>query len=229
MKALLLAAGFGSRLGDISKITPKALVEINNVPIIEICINKLIEVGVKEIIVNSHHKANMIQDFFESRNFKAKITLTYENVLLGTAGTLKKQFESLADDDFFVMHSDNYFSENLVKMLESHKQRKNGKFGSMATFTTDSPQNCGVLTLDSSQRITGFYEKVENPPSDLANAAIYIFTNQIQENLFSIHEPFPDISKNLLPKIFPELNPYYIEGPFVDIGTPEGLALARSL
>lgn len=229
MKALLLAAGFGSRLGDISKTKPKALVEINGVPIIEICMNKLIEAGVEEIIVNTHHKANLVEDFFASRNFKAKISLSYENVLLGTAGTLKKQFESLADGDFFVMHSDNYFSDTLIKMVESHTQRKNGKFGSLATFTTNSPQNCGVLTLDSDNKINGFYEKVENPPSNLANAAIYIFTNQIYENLFSIHEPFPDISKNLLPIIFSELNPYYIEGPFVDIGTPEGLAFARSL
>jgi mannose-1-phosphate guanylyltransferase len=73
-----------------------------------------------------------------------------------------------------------------------------------------------------------FHEKVENPPSRIANAAIYAFTPQIKEALFDLDQDNSDISKHLIPKIMQGLYTDHFDGLFIDIGTPEGLEIANS-
>lgn len=227
MKALLLAAGFGSRLGNITKVTPKPLVKVGDSPILEFCLDQLVQSGITEVVVNTHYRADQMETFFESYSSPLKVTLSYEESLLGTAGTLKKHFNTLSTDDFLVMHADNYFSDSIVRFALAHKKREVGIYGTLGTFESQNPSNCGVLILNSDKTIREFHEKVENPPSNLANAAIYFFTPEVGTQLFQLSEEENDLSKHLIPKIMNELFTHNFNGLFVDIGTPEGLKLAN--
>jgi mannose-1-phosphate guanylyltransferase len=182
--------------------------------------------GVAEVIVNTHHLASQFEEHLRLHNSDMHVELSYEETLLGTAGTLKKHFDHLSTDDFLVMHADNYFEDSLARFMNAHKSRTVGKYGSLGTFETEDPTNCGVLVLNSDKTIKEFHEKVTNPPTNLANSAIYIFTSSIREYLFELRDDENDISNHLIPKIMSGLWAHKFEGVFVDIGTPVGLKLA---
>ena len=228
MKALLLAAGFGSRLGDLTKQTPKPLVRVGENSILVFCLEQLARSGVTEVIINTHHLAEQIEAFLEKYDTPLDISTSYESDLLGTAGTLKKHIEKLSDDDFIVMHADNYFADSLSHFVSAHNSREVGNFGTLGTFDTQNPESCGVLLLNPDKTIREFHEKVVNPPSKIANAAIYLLTPEVREPLLKLSQNENDISKHLIPKIMRGLFTFNFEGPFVDIGTPEGLLLANA-
>jgi NDP-sugar pyrophosphorylase family protein len=75
MKALLLAAGLGTRLGEVTKSQPKALVQVGNRPMIDFCISRLEEIGVTEILINIHYKANLMREYFQTKNYSSKILI----------------------------------------------------------------------------------------------------------------------------------------------------------
>jgi mannose-1-phosphate guanylyltransferase len=228
MKALLLAAGFGNRLGNLTKETPKPLIKVGEEPILAFCLNQLASAGVTEVVINSHYLASQIRNFLEEFDTNLKINLEFEETLLGTAGTLSKHFDKLSEEDFIVMHADNYFSDSLEKFVRAHKSRAVGKFGSLGTFETQNPKECGVLVINTDKTIREFHEKVDNPPTNVANAAIYFFTPEIRESLEMLSVGENDISRHLIPRIMTGLYTYNFEGLFVDIGTPDGLRLANN-
>ena len=117
MKALLLAAGRGTRLGKITETIPKPLVKIKNKPVIDYLIQKLINLDVTHILVNTHHKNILMENYFNSAQYDVEISLIYEPELLGTAGTLKYNIDALCSEDFIVMHADNYFQDDLKLSL----------------------------------------------------------------------------------------------------------------
>jgi mannose-1-phosphate guanylyltransferase len=228
MKALLLAAGFGSRLGGITKLTPKPLIEVGENSILAFCLEELSQSGVTEVIINTHYLAEQIEAFLDKYRTPLHVTLSHEENLLGTAGTLKKHMSKLLDDDFIVMHADNYFTDSLSNFVYAHKSRKVGNFGTLGTFETQSPEGCGVLLLNSDKTIREFHEKVENPPSKIASAAIFVLTPEVRDPLLQLREDENDISRHLIPRIMSGLFTFNFEGLFVDIGTPEGLKLANA-
>ena len=228
MKALLLAAGFGSRLGDLTKQTPKPLIRVGENSILVFCLEQLARSGVTEVIINTHYLADRIEVFLEKYDTPLDIITSYEEVPLGTAGTLKKHIDKLSDDDFIVMHADNYFTDSLSNFVSAHNSREVGNFGTLGTFDTQNPERCGVLLLNPDKTIREFHEKVINPPSKIANAAIYLLTPEVREPLLKLSQNENDISKHLIPKIMSGLFTFSFEGLFVDIGTPEGLKLANA-
>ena len=95
-KALLLAAGLGTRLRPITINTPKCLVKIGNLPLLEIWLTKLKNAGCESVLINTHYLSDQIDNFLQNKRFgDMKITTSYEPVLLGTAGTL------INNSDFF--------------------------------------------------------------------------------------------------------------------------------
>ena len=228
MRALLLAAGFGTRLGKLTKQRPKPLIRVGDRTILEFCLDQLSSVGVTEVVINTHYLAPMVEEFISSFKSNLKITLSHEVELLGTAGTLKTHIDFLSEADFIVMHADNYFAYPMSRFISAHQSREVGDFGSIGTFETDNPENCGVLVLNEDQTISEFHEKVSNPPSAIANAAIYAFTPKVRDALSSLSPEENDISRHLIPKIASGLYAHQFEGLFVDIGTPEGLNRANA-
>jgi mannose-1-phosphate guanylyltransferase len=229
VKALLLSAGLGTRLGDATKTTPKALVKIGTETILSHSLNKLFEAGANEIIVNTHYLSNQIKVYLEKNIHKDKIKVVYEPKLLGTGGTFLSHLDYLASEDFFVMHCDNFFEESLLGVVRKHFESQTESIMTMFTFFTSESENCGVVTLGGKDIVTSFREKDPRALSKLANGAIYIFKPEIRDFLHSLNEPIRDLSTDLLPLLVHRSTAYVSTGYFLDIGTPESLEKAREI
>ena len=129
MKALLLAAGFGTRLHPLTQNTPKCLMRVGDKPMLDHWLYKLERLGVTEFIINTHYLAEKVHDFIDSHSLKSKIKLSFEPKLLGTAQTVLCLKNQLRNSPFFIVHVDNFCEDDLssfIHLLLSIKTEKNG-------------------------------------------------------------------------------------------------------
>lgn len=227
MKALILAAGFGTRLGALTLATPKALVKVGHAAILDHNIRKLLKVGISEILVNTHYFSEKIESFLANQNYRMSVSTVYEPTLLGTAGTIKANWEYFESNDFLVMHGDNFFEDSLTSLLSAHANRTIGTDATMATFDSDSPESCGTTITNDEEVVIEFFEKNRNSPSLRANAAIYVFSSTTKSLFLGLPPLENDISLHVIPKLLGKIQAHYLPGDFIDIGTPAGLAKAQ--
>ena len=120
--AFILAAGYGSRLGRISKKVPKTLININGENSLESNIKLCKQYGIDDIYINIHHLSQMIQDRIQDgSNLGVNISYSYEKKILGTAGAVLPIFKNLSNP-FFLIYGDNVTNVNLQKLLNFHKK-----------------------------------------------------------------------------------------------------------
>ncbi|HFB99164.1 MAG TPA: nucleotidyltransferase family protein [Phaeodactylibacter sp.] len=134
MKAMIFAAGLGTRLRPLTDNQPKALVKINGKTLLEIVIQRLKKFGVQDMIINVHHHAQMIIDFLKSKNnFDLNIAISDETgMLLDTGGGLQKAAHFFEDGKPFIVHNVDILSNiDLGKMMDAHIQS-----GAIATLST---------------------------------------------------------------------------------------------
>jgi NDP-sugar pyrophosphorylase family protein len=125
MKALILAAGFGTRLQPLTKELPKPLFPFLNQPILEHILHFLSSQGIKEIAINLHHRPEKIIDYFgNGKDFGVALHYSKEEEILGTAGGLKKLQSFFQDETFLVINSDVFADINLNDILKFHKEKK---------------------------------------------------------------------------------------------------------
>ena len=227
MKALVLAAGRGSRLGNITENLPKPLVEVKNKPVIDYLIRKLIDLNVSEIFINMHYKHELLEKFIIDSNYRTKITLIYEPKLLGTAGTLKSLIDELSTEDFIVMHADNYFQDDLKILKQKHLATNSDYLITLGTFLVLNPEKFGTFELTYDHDVIKFFEKKKDSPSKIANSAIYFMKPGIKEVVNTLNEYETDISLHVIPKLLGKIKAFELTGYFYDIGTPENLLLAN--
>ena len=148
MRALLLAAGLGTRLRPITDLTPKCLVQIGNKPLLQIWLERLSEAGNGPFLINTHYLAEQINVFVEKSPFREKIKLVHESHLLGTAGTLLENQDFFHDENLMLIHADNYCLADFTEFEAAHRNRPLGCDLTMMTFRTDDPSSCGIVELD---------------------------------------------------------------------------------
>ena len=125
MKAIVLAAGLGTRLGPITQWIPKPMVPVFGVPIIQHNLIQLREQGIREIIVNLHHMpVQIIQHLKDGNHFGVKVHYSLEPTIMGTAGGIKKVEAQLQDGTFVVVNADTYRVMDLKTVLRHHKRKK---------------------------------------------------------------------------------------------------------
>jgi len=227
MKALILAAGLGTRLGELTRDMPKVLLTVKGEPILSMLINKILKLGIEEITVNTHFKSELVKSFIRNQEYSKYIDLVEEKELLGTAGTLKQFLMTFDNSDFMVMHGDNYFKDDLRSLVQFHETDCSKSIMTMATFISNSPERCGVVTHDSDGFVNGFYEKNSNPPSKVANAAIYIFKPMAVREILYLNNEEIDISKDLIPKLVGRFKTFPLNSGLIDIGTPIDYLIAN--
>ena len=230
LRALLLSAGFGSRLKPITDKKPKCLVEIDNKPILDHWLLKLEEIGCEKALINTHYLSEQVDEFLLNRNNTSMdIKTTYEEKLLGTAGTLIKNFSFFKNSKIIMMHVDNMTNFDIQKIIDFHNQRqKDNCLLTMLTFRTDSPSNCGIVVVDEDMILKEFHEKINEPPTNIANGAIYVFEYDFLEILINDMPYAKDFSKEVIPYYLGRIRTYFTKHLFIDIGTQESLAFARS-
>jgi mannose-1-phosphate guanylyltransferase len=225
MKAILLAAGYGTRLKPITDFIPKCLVPIKGKPLLEIWIDKLITIGIKEILINSHYKNEMVEAYIKNSVYKKQITLVYEPKLVGTAGTIINNQSFIENDEVLLIHADNYTLDNFDKFIISHKNRDTNCLMSMMAFRTNQPENCGIIKMNKRNILTNFYEKSNEKNGNLANAAVYILTPTVIS--FIKKNNYSDFSNQVIPNLIRKINIYETENYYIDIGTIENFLTAQ--
>lgn len=227
MRALLLAAGIGSRLRPITETIPKCLVPIHGRPLIDIWLDLLFGKDlIERVVINTHHLASKVETHVKASPWRGRIDLTYEPQLLGTGGTLKAN-RSLYGGDVLVAHADNLTDFDLAGFLAAHQSRPADIALSMLAFRTDDPRSCGILELDERNVVGAFHEKVREPPGNLANAAVYAVTPEVIDATEAIPRAFVDLSTEVIPKFIGRILAVETSGFHRDIGNVESLRLAH--
>lgn len=157
MKAMILAAGLGTRLRPLTNDRPKALVEINGRTLLELTLTRLRGFGIHEVIVNVHHFADMVVDYLKTHdNFGVRIAISREDVLLDTGGGLKKAAPFFLDDrssadEPFVLHNVDVLTNiDLSRMVESHKENR-----ALAVLAVQDRKTSRYLLFDNSGNLCG--------------------------------------------------------------------------
>ena len=229
-RALLLAAGLGTRLRPITLHTPKCLVPIRGEPLLGIWLKKLEEAGCAEVLINTHYLAEQVEAFIKRRKRSTMTVQTvHEPELLGTAGTL------LANQEFFkgatglLIHADNAMAGDLGVFLDAHRKRQHCCLLTMLTFKTNTPSSCGIVEIDKQQVLQAFHEKVVEPPGNRANGALYAFEQDLLDHL-NLMNPMPsDFSTEVIAELRGRIQTWHTDQPYLDIGTPEALTSAQKL
>ena len=227
-RALLLAAGLGTRLKPFTDSKPKCLIDIGGKPLLEYWLESLENSNCKEVLINTHYLSEQVFDFVQKRpQTKMKIKTTYEKDLLGTAGTLMKNITFFKKDLGLLIHADNFTKLDLNKFIRAHLKRTKNTIISMVTFLSDNPSSCGIVDIDQNQVLLDFNEKPANPKSSLANAAIYAFEDEFLQEFIKLDHPY-DFSKDVIDKFIGKIQTWKTNEILIDIGTPKSLAKSQT-
>ena len=231
LKALLLSAGFGTRLRPLTLKTPKCLLKVGNITILERWIKALELIGCESAIINTHYLHDQIEDFIKQNHKKwgIDIEIKYEKKLLGTAGTLLFNQKSFEDSTCLMLHTDNATKVDLKPMIEVHNKREKKCLMTMLTFNSDQPDRCGIVNINNSKIVTSFEEKVKNPSGNIANGAIYMFDNDLINFLNDSKLELYDFSLDVIPQLIGRIKTWHTEERFIDIGTLESYNLAQDI
>lgn len=153
MKAMVLAAGLGTRLRPLTNDRPKALVEIAGRTLLEITLARLREFGIHDVIINVHHFADTVIDYVKTnQNFGMHIEISHEDVLLDTGGGLKKAGWFFQNDaEPFILHNVDVISTiDLERMLQSHKERQ-----ALATLAVQERKSSRYLLFNEEFQLCG--------------------------------------------------------------------------
>ena len=229
VRALLLSAGYGTRLRPITKSIPKCLVDLGGEPLLGIWLQKISKINnIDSVFINKHYLSKKV-DFYlsKNKNFPFSIKSSYEKNLMGTAGTLLKNLKFFKGHIGIMIHADNYSLFDLNILINAHKNRNKNTILTMLTFNTLNPCSCGIVEKDKSNVLVSFHEKVYNPPTNCANAAIYVFEDEFLEWLKFNKPNASDFSNEVLPYLNGLAQTCHTELPYYDIGTIDSLNEAR--
>lgn len=240
MKALILAAGYATRLWPLTKNTPKPLLEVKGKPIVEHIISHILELSdVSEILIVTNDKFSLTFEQW-AESFKCKIPVKIINDMttsnddrMGAVGDMRYVIkETKLNDDLLVIAGDNLF-EYKLKDFENYFLKK--KASIVACKQMDSIEDVkgkfGVVEVDKEGKIIGFAEKPENPKTTLASTACYLFTKAdvLEINLYIEANNPPDNAGDFISWLSKH-KPVYgwiFREKWYDIGTFESLGKAR--
>jgi NDP-sugar pyrophosphorylase family protein len=226
MKAMVLAAGLGTRLRPLTNDRPKALVEVGGRTLLEITLRRLSSFGVREVIINVHHFAKMVIESLEKHDsFGLRIEISREDALLDTGGGLRKAawfFES--DAEPFVLHNVDVISTiDLRRMLQFHQENH-----ALATIAVQDRKTARPLIFDSQGQFRGRAEK--STPSGmtaLAFSGVHVISPQFlgvmsEEGAFSIIDSYVRLASQGEKIMGFRADEYY----WRDLGKPENVIQA---
>jgi len=180
--AMILCAGFGTRLSELTKNLPKPMLSVSGKPILEYTIRHLQSLGVENIIINLHYLHEKITDYFgDGKKFNVKITYSYEETPLGTAGAVKKVENILSQhNNFFVIYGDIFTNERFDELYKFHTSKSN-PIASIILHERNSSNS--VVEMDKKNLIYRFIERpneeVKDKKQNWVNSGLYCFNKKI--------------------------------------------------
>lgn len=230
MKAMILAAGRGTRLRPLTNTCPKPMVPIGKRPLLEHVIRLLAKHGFGELVINLHHLPHIIQNYFgDGKAWGVKIHYSLEADLRGTAGAVA-QVADFFTESFLVYYGDHLSNVDLKALYQAHQQE--GEIASIGLLETDEdPTTRGICELDDQSRIVRFIEKphIDQVPANyMVNAGIYMFEPQILSYLPSTGPS--DFGFDVFPALLKSGHPLYahrLHGDLLSTDTAERYAQAQ--
>lgn len=234
MKAMILAAGLGSRLGEVGQSTPKCLVEVGGKTLLEHAIVRLKGAGITALVINLHHLGEQVRTFVNSKDdFGIDITFSEEAELLDTGGGLKnvKDFFD-GEESFFLHNGDVYCEADLSDALSAHQEG-----GAIATLLIKRRETTRPILLSSSGELVGFENtetglkkllKEDSAPERAGFSGISVLSPRIfdymdEETRFSIIDTYSSAVTSGKQVLSYDTG----DAAWYDIGTPEKLERAR--
>jgi NDP-sugar pyrophosphorylase family protein len=238
MRALILAAGLGTRLKPITDSRPKALVTVGGVPLLEYNLKHLAAQGVTKFIVNVHDKADMVEDFLRSRkSFGLDVTISDEREqLLDTGGGLKHAAWFFDDGEPFLIYNVDIITSLNVQQVYAQHQKTNV----LVTLAVSHRSTSRYFLFDASHRLHGWRnvstgeERRPLPSSEmlipLAFSGIHVVSPEIFSHMHTFYDKFSIVDVYLSLASSHYIMGYYMQGEqWLDVGTPEMLKEANSI
>ena len=225
MRAILLAAGLGTRLRPLTDQVPKCMIPIEGHPQIAYWFELLHMHGVTQTLVNTHYLSEQVEEYVKTARLPLEVTLVHEPELLGSAGTLMANrdfFEGYGD--FVIGYADTLTDADLTAMRALHERM--GKRITIGLFRTPTPSACGIAALDEEGVVLSFEEKPEQPKSDLGFAGVAIASPRLFD---AIPDEIPcDLGSDVLAGLVGDMTGWELTGYYLrDIGTPESYEMAQ--
>jgi NDP-sugar pyrophosphorylase family protein len=243
MKAMILAAGLGTRLRPLTDDRPKALVEVAGRTLLDITLSRLREYGVREVIVNTHHFADMVAEYLKANgNFGMRIEISREEILLDTGGGLQKaawffQEGATVSDEPFLLHNVDVISAiDLHRMVQFHRDNQ-----ALATLAVQERETSRYLLFDENAQLCGrragkdqqpemirSFDKQSPAPQALAFSGIHVISPRLlsmmtEHGAFSIINPYLRSAAQGEKILAFRADEYY----WRDLGKPESVAQAE--
>ncbi len=232
MKAVLLAAGEGTRLGKLIEDAPKVMLPVNGVPVLEHTIRRLEKQGFRDFFINLHHLPDAIREYFaDGKRLGVRIAYSYEPEILGTAGAVGKLLPQLGGEPFLVVYGDNLTDCDFRGLVWFHRERKAAV--TIGVHWREDVTSSGVVVFDEK---SGRIEKLVEKPSakeakslgHWVSAGVFAVENEIGE---LIPPGFSDFGHDIFPALLRRGTPLYaykVEN-VIWIDTPEAYARAQNL
>lgn len=221
MKAIVLAGGKGTRLIPYTRVLPKPLMPIGDMPILEVILLQMKAAGIEEVVLTVGHLAELLRAFFQDgKNIGIDISYSYEETPLGTAGPIAL-VEGI-EKTFLVTNGDVLTDLNLSELINFHHE--NHAVATIATHHRHVQIDLGVIELDGDYRITGYLEK---PSYDyMVSMGIYVFEPRVLEYIpYRQHLDFPDLVLKLI-SAGEKVASFPFEGYWQDLGRPDDYEIA---
>ena len=227
MKAIILAAGKGERLKEITEKIPKPMIEYKGKPVLQYNIELCKKYGIDEIYINLHHLPEKITEYFgDGKKFGVDIKYSYEDKLLGTAGAVKKIVKDFwnipslhhsitptlySSVPFYVIYGDQISDFNLTSLKNKYDVLSNNEkecIGVVAFHYREDVMHSGVAEFDNDYRILRFIEKPKKSETESCwvNAGVYYLSPKIIEY---IEDGFSDFGKQVFPAIIKNSLPLF--------------------
>lgn len=226
MKALVLAAGAGTRLRPLTDSCPKPMLPVAGRPLLEWTLRWLRRYGVRESALNLHHLPEVVRSGLgDGDRFDMLLRYAHEPELRGTAGAIHN-FPGFFDEPFLVIYGDLLLDLDLDDLLGFHS--RSGAVMTLALKRTDTPRSQGMVAVDGGGRVLRFVEKPQQwDGGDTANAGVYVCEPEVTAR---VPAGFSDFGHDIIPALLREGAPVYgrpLRGYLLDIGTPAAYEQAQ--
>jgi mannose-1-phosphate guanylyltransferase len=208
MKAMLLAAGLGTRLRPLTYELPKPMVPILGRPVMEHILRLLARHGFDDIIANLHYFPDLIRGRFgDGSEYGLRLAYSFEPELMGTAGGVRNAREHFGDETFLVISGDALTDIDLTALMRTHREK--GGIATLALKRVDDPREFGVVIVAEDGRIQGFQEKPDPAEalSNLGNCGIYVFEPEIFD--YFPEPDFVDWAMDVYPRLLEQDVSFY--------------------
>lgn len=219
MQAILLAGGLGTRLQSVVNDRPKPMALIEEKPFMEYVVHELFRNGITDIIFAVGYKGSMVEEYFgDGSRFGMRISYSYEDTPLGTAGAIKHAARYVTEDYAFVLNADTFYQIDYGRLVTLN-QEKNLDM-TLVLREVEDVSRYGQATLEG-HYLVGFNEKTKEVKPGTINGGIYLLSKEL---ILNIPEGKVSLENEMIPKWLQEgkqLGGIVNDGYFIDIGIPE--------